>query len=264
MLLCATVMRSFVLFFLILHLNSTAFGQTTPSKEQVDQAEATALAQLNIVDAEVENSGDSDNDFAVALIPPAIHLTTEFIVLAAAAGYISYSLSENLQQTLSLLDVTGPIKETLAALRMVFTTAQDAKKKGVSNQEKLKAHGYSDADIEELASHVEAKSQACSNKENNNSPENFCGNFLQNFAREKFRIEKARGGYLVTRRGKFQCCLEWDDLHCGFEIFNKRGAHLGEVGCLEDEFDPCEKNLNRGSHARPQKDHRPRSQTCSN
>lgn len=97
------------------------------------------------------------------------------------------------------------------------------------------------------------------------SPEECCVDFLHKF---KGRVDKERGGYKVFKglggkHNKVECCLEWDRLHGGFEIFDKNGNHLGERGCDDLSDDPCDFTKSRGSHAKPNSsNHRPRSSAC--
>ena len=101
-----------------------------------------------------------------------------------------------------------------------------------------------------------AKSQNCSG-----GLDSCCGDFLSKFSN---RINKGRGG-IIFRKGKnkFDCCMEWDYMHGGLEIFDERGNHMGEKGCDDPSDDPCEWTRSRGKHAEPASaTHRPRSAAC--
>ncbi len=79
----------------------------------------------------------------------------------------------------------------------------------------------------------------------------------------KFGVTRERGGFVARIGNRFRCCLEWDALHGGLEIFDNRGRHMGERGCDDLNEDPCEWTRTRGQHAQPASStHRPRSRAC--
>ena len=88
-----------------------------------------------------------------------------------------------------------------------------------------------------------------------------CGDF---FAKFGDKATRARGGIIIKRnRKKFECCMEWDHLHGGLEVFDERGNHMGERGCDDLTDDPCEWTRSRGKHAEPASStHKPRSAAC--
>jgi len=95
------------------------------------------------------------------------------------------------------------------------------------------------------------------------SPEACCVDYFSKF---RERMDKRRDGIRVFRNKRFNklsCCLEWDSMHGGFEIFDERGNHLGERGCDDLSDDPCTYSENRGRHALPASStHKPRSAAC--
>lgn len=245
-------------------VSSQVFAQEATVEEQYQSSLDLTEAQLNQLESQIENGADQNSDFIFAIaIPSAMAATADLIMLAGAAGYISWQLQNDLNLRLNAIDPDLlSLRELFRSLKSIFVEVEKSATKTERNLEKLTKIGYKTADIEALQSEIASKSRMCSNKQNNNSPENFCPDFMRNFGRDRYKLVKKAGSWVVTKGGKFQCCLEWDSLHCGFEIFDKRGRHKGEVGCLADEFNPCDYNPSRGSHARPQTDHKPRSQAC--
>lgn len=102
-------------------------------------------------------------------------------------------------------------------------------------------------------------------KKCNGPPEECCSDFFKKFAD---RSEKRSGGFKIFKRAgnrsKVECCMEWDSVHFGYEIFDNLGRHMGERGCDDLSDDPCEWTKSRGTHAQPaSSSHRPRSTACS-
>lgn len=252
------------LFITILISVSIANAQTIPSDSNVEQVRILADANLQILENQKDNPNlDRDSFIFMLTVPSAMAATLDLVVMAGAAGYISLRMQMELEDKFSSIDVSlQPLDEIITQLRSIYNTTDSSIHATQRNIEKLKAKGYSGSQIQLIGQEIAIKNQKCLNRENNNSPDNFCPDFIENFRSEGFLIKKQQGAWIVTQAGKFLCCLEWDSLHCGFEIFDKRGRHKGEVGCLIDEFNPCENNPNRGLHAAPQKDHTPRSQAC--
>jgi hypothetical protein len=98
-----------------------------------------------------------------------------------------------------------------------------------------------------------------------------CQQYLDKFDARLVRRSDSNGntGYLVYEIApngsrRVSCCLEYDRMHGGFEIFRNR-QHLGERGCDDlDRDDPCANSPERGGHAQIDRSgrHEPRSQAC--
>lgn len=95
------------------------------------------------------------------------------------------------------------------------------------------------------------------------APEVCCKDFFSKF---KGQSEHTHGGFRIwknIKHNKLMCCLEWDHLHGGFEIFDRHGNHMGERGCDDLNEDPCANTESRGRHAMPASStHRPRTAAC--
>ncbi len=263
-------MKNQILVALFLFQTTLAFGQfeplapvsTSPTIEEIERKKAELEAQFKV--AEAGPSEDGNDQFLVLAIPPAMALTAEVLTLAVTLGLVSIQIYENLSKQYREIKFNwdndkASAGQTLDGLKAVYYRTQNEEEKA----RRLKERGYSESDIEKFLVHISLKEQQCKRQENNNRPENFCDQLKEFFGIKKYRIEKTGRAYKVFKGSKLQCCLEWDNVHCGFEIFNKRGVHQGEVGCFEDEEDPCKANLSRGSHAQPQPhNHRPSASGC--
>lgn len=261
--------ESFISKFAILTIvslmwTSLASAQTSVSTSDVEQAKIIAEANLQQLESQTSNPNQGNDSFIFMLaVPSAMAATMDLVVMAGAAGYLSVQLQQDLQMKWNNINTSAlSLEQIISELRWIFSTTNESIQSTQRNIEQLKAKGYSDSELINIAEMITTKNQMCTNRENNNSPENFCPDFIENFKSEGYQVTKKKGGWVVEMAGKFLCCLEWDNLHCGFEIFDKRGKHKGEVGCLLDELNPCQYNPSRGLHASPQLDHTPRSQAC--
>ena len=242
------------------------FSSTTYANAEQNYISAISNMETSLdeLDSAIENPPDDNPDFVfVIAIPSAMTATLELITMAFAAGYITYQLQQELNLEFNAIDTDAlSLRALYNQLKSIFTRVE----KSASNIDKLKGQGYSQQEITQIQDDISAQNLKCSRRENNNSPDNFCPDFKEYFGREGYKIVKKAGkvtAWIVEKAGRFACCLEWDRDHCGFEIYNKRGKHQGEVGCLIDEFNPCEHNPSRGSHALPDHaTHPPRSQAC--
>ena len=224
-------------------------------------------SQINVLESHLQNSSDDADPFVfMALVPTTFGAALDLVVVAGTAKLISVKLASEYKRRIRDMRERNFSQEMVAELFQMLITVDRAINLLEQGQrdDDLKDH-YSPEEIEALAQWVADKNRQCQRKEDNNSPDSHCPDFKESFKRKGFHLKKKKGAWEVTKGGKFQCCLEWDRDHCGFEIFNRKGIHQGEVGCLPDEFDPCRANLGRGSHAQPDpRNHRPRSQTCGN
>lgn len=259
-------MKIIFVLFLVLHCNLSFANDLEDSRQSYSSQKILVEANLEQLKNIYENPQDSSGNFIFMLaVPSAISMTADLIVIAGLGSYISHTMQAQLEADLASIDTDRlSLREIYNRLRSIFVQVDEEVQRSERNESRLREIGYTTRDLDELKEQIEVKSRMCSNNENNNSPEKFCPSYQNNFARDGYQLVKQSGAWKVLKKGKFQCCLEWDDVHCGFEIFDKKGRHGGEVGCLADEFNPCEANLGRGSHARPQPhNHRPRTKTCS-
>ncbi|MCB0422594.1 MAG: hypothetical protein KDD61_16450 [Bdellovibrionales bacterium] len=255
-------MKPLLLILLIL-TNALKVQAKSLPPENLERSRAQAYIELQKLKSAPPEGAENGRFFFLPALVPATSAAFEFVTMAFATGFISFALREELIQRLEQLDQYDDYDQAVSEVSNVFRSTDQAIARTLSNVDKLRDQGYDDQDLEYLASSISEKDFLCRQKENNNSPDSFCPDYKKSFFREGYKIESRNGGFVVTKRGKVQCCLEWDSLHCGFEIFQK-GVHKGEVGCLEDEFNPCQFNESRGSHAKPQpQNHKPRSSMCS-
>lgn len=248
---------------------SVSFAQTQTIQQQIEESDSNLLVLENSFN---DSNSNGDNFIFALFFPTALAATADLLIMAGVAGLVSKKLQEDFDLDLDILktgfdsDPNFNERKSTRELRLIHNNTELAITKSEKSRERLGQFGYSARAIAELESLVSLKNQQCRNKENNKSPENFCPDYGDNFARDGYEVTRAKGGgWEVRKKGKRKvlCCLEWDDLHCGFEIFDKRGRHKGEVGCLPDEFNPCEYNPNRGKHAVPSpSNHKPRTRAC--
>lgn len=205
----------------------------------------TVVAIELILDLNGWFSPNANANPVVLAVPIAIgtlELMATAAAVAASVGTISVAQNKDFQRA-----IAGDAEKIKAATtEAVNETAQGAillYKKVLGNTQSGK-HCTEKMD--------QTKGENCSS-----NIESCCEDFLKKFSN---RIDKSRGG-LLFRRGKQKtdCCMEWDHLHGGLEIFDKRGNHMGERGC----DDPCAWTPSRGKHAEPASaTHKPRSPAC--
>ncbi|HEX7676037.1 MAG TPA: hypothetical protein VF412_17805 [Bdellovibrio sp.] len=165
---------------------------------------------------------------------------------AAAAGVITMAQNQEFQESVSQ-DISR-IKEATADTIDETMNGAIALLKKIDKLVKPRQCTTSQAD---------GKNQQC-----DQILESCCQDFLKKFENQ---MKRGKGGITIVKgKNKFQCCLEWDYVHGGLEIFDERGNHLGEKGCDDLSDDPCRWTKSRGAHAAPNSStHKPRTATCS-
>lgn len=189
---------------------------------------------------------------AIALAAPAaaigaLELAAVSASAALAIGVITVAQNEEYQRVIGLK--IAAIKDSTK--EMLDSTIEDALAFAKSITEKNNV-------CKTVPQERKAHSVGCTQ-----SPEACCQDFLSKFSN---RVQKTRGGFRIFQNpnnNRAACCMEWDHVHGGFEIFDNRGNHLGERGCEDLSDDPCKNTLSRGKHALPSnKNHSPKSPLC--
>lgn len=192
---------------------------------------------------------------ALVLAPEAAIAALEIAILTVAAAYALHmiTLADKREMTAEIQKLIDTIKEaTGAVLHAALESAMFVLQK-VSSVKNGMSGGNCIPDRR-------AKERGAICKD---SIDLCCDDFFGKF---KDRIEKGRGGirvYADSRKSKLLCCFEWDRVHGGLEIFDKRGRHQGERGCEDLHDDPCKLTASRGAHAQPApQTHSPGSPAC--
>jgi len=184
---------------------------------------------------------------APAVAIGALELTSIAVATAATIGVISVSQNKDFQQQIS--QMIEKIKNSTADIISATITESNKLVQMVSNQM---------AGCKTSGAKQSQRGATCSS-----SADSCCGDYFNKFGD---RLEKGRGGIKIfknNRHNKLSCCLEWDNTHGGFEIFDEHGHHMGERGCDDLSDDPCAFTKSRGLHAKPaDSTHHPRSPVC--